>query len=220
MSSILKALKKLEDDKAARPAGSLDIGADILRGYTPQRFSLTGVTLVATLLFVCGSGVTYFYMKRAIVQQPPPVTPAASGIAPHQPQRLQTGSRPEPRQAPAAGSQNRHKAVASPVAARPRRVYPTAQSPRKEAATETKRPGTEEVSHQPASSAPQGAPVIKVNGIAFQGDGAGSVAVVNGVPVANGSMVEGARVEDIQKDRVRFSYGGEKFEVTLGKSNR
>ena len=64
------------------------------------------------------------------------------------------------------------------------------------------------------------APLIKVNGIAFQGNGPGSVAVVNGVPVANGSMIEGARVEDIQKDRVRFSYGGEKFEVDLGKSNR
>jgi general secretion pathway protein B len=46
------------------------------------------------------------------------------------------------------------------------------------------------------------------------------VAVVNGIPVSNGSVVEGARVEDIQRDRVRFSYGGERFEVTLGKTNR
>jgi type II secretory pathway component PulC len=73
-------------------------------------------------------------------------------------------------------------------------------------------------SEQPADrSVP---PTLKVNGIAFQEGVAGSVAVVNGISVSSGSMVEGAKVEDIQMDRVRFSYSGEKFEVLLGKSNR
>jgi len=61
-------------------------------------------------------------------------------------------------------------------------------------------------------------PVLKVNGIAFQ-DGADSVAVINGVTVSNGSVIEGARVEEIQKDRVRFSRGGERFDIILDKSN-
>jgi type II secretory pathway component PulC len=61
-------------------------------------------------------------------------------------------------------------------------------------------------------------PVLKVHGIAFQ-DGADSVAVVNGITVSNGSVIEGARVEEIQKDRVRFSRGAEKFEIILDKSN-
>jgi general secretion pathway protein B len=64
------------------------------------------------------------------------------------------------------------------------------------------------------------APVIKVNGIAFQDGSSDSVAVVNGIPVSNGSIIEGAMVEDIQRDRIRFSYGSEKFEVPLGKTNR
>jgi len=61
-------------------------------------------------------------------------------------------------------------------------------------------------------------PVLKVHGIAFQ-DGAESAAVVNGVTVSNGSVIEGARVEEIQKDRVRFSRGGETFDIILDKSN-
>jgi hypothetical protein len=32
-------------------------------------------------------------------------------------------------------------------------------------------------------------------------------------------VIEGARVEEIQKDRVRFSRGGERFEIILDKSN-
>lgn len=60
--------------------------------------------------------------------------------------------------------------------------------------------------------------VLKVHGIAFQ-DGAESAAVVNGITVSNGSVIEGAKVEEIQKDRVRFSRGGEMFDIILDKSN-
>jgi type II secretory pathway component PulC len=62
-------------------------------------------------------------------------------------------------------------------------------------------------------------PVVRVNGIAFQ-DGSDSVAVINGVPVSRGALIEGIKVEEIQRDRVQFSYDGEKFEVNLGKSNQ
>jgi type II secretory pathway component PulC len=61
-------------------------------------------------------------------------------------------------------------------------------------------------------------PVLKLHGIAFQ-DGAESAAVVNGVTLSNGSVIEGARVVEIQKDRVRFRRGGETFEIILDKAN-
>jgi hypothetical protein len=51
-------------------------------------------------------------------------------------------------------------------------------------------------------------------------ESAESLAIVNGVTVYVGAVVEGARVEEIGKDRIRFSYGGERFEVPLGASNR
>jgi type II secretory pathway component PulC len=60
---------------------------------------------------------------------------------------------------------------------------------------------------------------LKVEGIAFQDGGTDGVAVVNGVTVSKGSVIEGARIEEIQKDRVKFSRGGEKFEIILDKTN-
>ena len=204
MSSILKALKKLEDGKAARPPGSLDIGSDILRGDAPRHTSPLVVILIAALLFICGSGATYVYLKytAATPAIPPPLLAeqhTASAIA-------------APAQQPPAPH-----VVSARTKAQPRRQA-SVRPLRKAAASEANRPIQPAV--RASSPGTLGTPVIKVNGIAFQGDGADSVAVVNGVPVANGSMVEGARVEDIQKDRVLFSYGGEKFEVILGKSNR
>jgi len=77
----------------------------------------------------------------------------------------------------------------------------------------------------PPSAAPPavvitpGPPVLKVLGIAFQDGSTNSVAVVNGVAVTKGSVIEGVRVEEIQKDRVKFSRGGETFEIILDKSN-
>ncbi len=58
---------------------------------------------------------------------------------------------------------------------------------------------------------------IIINGIAYQDDGE-SVAVVNGLPVSAGSVVAGAHVEEIKKDRVQFSRNGERFEVMLEKT--
>jgi hypothetical protein len=56
---------------------------------------------------------------------------------------------------------------------------------------------------------------LVVSGIAFQGDRAARIAVVNDLPVMEGSLVEGARVEEILSDRVKFSRDGKMFEVPL-----
>jgi type II secretory pathway component PulC len=62
-------------------------------------------------------------------------------------------------------------------------------------------------------------PKLRVNGIAFQNSSADSMAIVNGTPVSGGSIVEGATVEEIRRDRVLFQRNGEKFEIQLGQSN-
>ena len=58
---------------------------------------------------------------------------------------------------------------------------------------------------------------LTVNGIALS-DGETRQAVVNGVTVSKGSYVGGAKVEDILQNRVRFSRGGIRFDVTVGDS--
>jgi type II secretory pathway component PulC len=56
---------------------------------------------------------------------------------------------------------------------------------------------------------------LTVNGIVLS-DGEKRKAIVNGMSVSIGSVIEGALVEDILSDRVRFSHGGETFEVSVG----
>jgi len=235
MSSILKALKKLEVEKTARKPESLNIDAEILRGDGSRRLSLPGICLVATIVFVCGGGAMYVYMKpgagtiagQQVTTSVPPsggrpaLSPSLPAAPVSTPERVNTGRSEKPALPPQAIEISAKRApdrvTPSPAVspgspAKPRPVQPVIPSRTKQIVAV---PSAQAVlpAVQPA------VPSLRVNGIAFQ-DGQDSVAVVNGVSVSNGSVIEGARVELIQKDLVRFSYGGDKFEVELGKSNR
>jgi general secretion pathway protein B len=63
-------------------------------------------------------------------------------------------------------------------------------------------------------------PTLKVTGIAWQKDSTDRVAVVNGTSVSEGVMVEGARVEKIFQDRVRFSFDQQTFDISLGRTGQ
>ena len=231
MSSILKALKKLEEEKTIRKPGSLKIDAEILRGDASRHFSSMSISLLAVLLFICGSGATYVFMKpdagskkhtvasaMAPIAQPSSATAIDPVAVQPQNMNLQAGL-PKRDKRKSAGSDIKDgntplsSAIAPSLPVRIQAVPPIKQS-------EVKRPVA------PIQPAPAIRPVavivpaLKVNGIAFQDESADRVAIVNGISVSSGSMIEGAKVEDIQKDRVMFSYGGEKFDVALGKSNR
>jgi general secretion pathway protein B len=73
---------------------------------------------------------------------------------------------------------------------------------------------------KPAASAvvPQqtARPNLVVSGIVFQPDRQARLAVVNDLPVMEGTVIEGARVEEILADRVRFAWEGRTVEVELG----
>jgi general secretion pathway protein B len=60
-------------------------------------------------------------------------------------------------------------------------------------------------------------PNLKVTGIAWQKDSASRLAVINGSAVSQGASIDGAKVEEILPDRVRFSVGQRNFEISLGK---
>jgi general secretion pathway protein B len=66
-------------------------------------------------------------------------------------------------------------------------------------------------------AAQPGPPVLKVTGIGWQKGNADRLAIVNGRAVSEGAVVEGARVEEIFPDRVRFSFNDKTFEIPLGK---
>ncbi len=218
MSSILKALARLEQEKAATRRDPVRINAELLCAPPAKRVSPVIVIMVAALLFVCGGTATYVFMHQRTspfrpaqvpghrqVIFPPPVAPVRSvptarrgdnqeSAVPVPPQeRAQRHRRPDDRQ----------------VA--PGRDEPPVPVPRSPAAKIV----VQDVQH----ALPPALPLLKVDGIAFQ-DGGDGVAVVNGVAVSRGGFIEGARVEEIQRDRVLFRYGGRKFEAMMGTPDR
>lgn len=228
MSSILKALKKLEDENNARTPDSLKIDAEILRGGDSPRISTTGIILAALLLFLGGGGATYLFMKPG-GKKPASISPPASveralpaaGAAAAAPRSPQVTPIDTSLPAPAAGPQPAEKPKQSTSTAATAALKPVRNRslPQLNAAQRVLAPATTLPPEQPDIPIVSARPVVRVNGIAFQ-DGSDSVAVINGLPVSRGALVEGVKVEEIQRDRVLFSYGGEKFEVSLGKSNQ
>jgi general secretion pathway protein B len=207
MSSILKALKKLEEEKTARTPDALRIDTEILRGGSPSRSPYRNVTLLAVLFFVSGSALTYLYVKQGAhpagdqsdklaprtVQHPPAAT--------EEPRKTMV----EPLRSPAKNAPHvkplKHSRVTAPAVA----VQP--------------KPGVAVTPAAPPAAPAKRIPTLRVDGIAYHFGSADSLAVVNGNTVYVGAIVEGVKVEEIGKDRIRFNFEGERFEVPLGKTN-
>ncbi len=224
MSSILKALKKVETDNASRRPGELRIDAEILRTENHSHLSSSRILLVSVLLVAFGVGATYLYMKRGKTdeqtilnarvisgQKQPSVSatpeikaeqlPPAIVMVPAEQQIISEGARVE-KQRPSS-----IRPTAAVVAKRPVMPERPALSPQR-------------ANPLPAPKNNSNLPSIRVNGIAFQDDGSEAVAMVNGEPHSRGGIIAGVIVEEIYKNRVKFNYNGEVFEVLLGQSNR
>ena len=229
MSSILKALKKLEQEKTGRFPVSLNIDSDILKTVdTSRNFSPLVLSLLFLLVFGGGAAVAFYFMKASKAPQataelpqvttvksitlpvsPPegkPETPSAEiAVVPAQKEPSGGFSRKQlkrPADAVKAADSSDSKPIRAAVSGMP--VKP-------------KEPDGTATMDFPAATI---VPALRVNGIAFQNSGADSMAIVNGIPVSNGSIIEGIAVEEVRKDRVLFRHNGEKFEIQLGQSNR
>ncbi len=291
MSSILKALKKLEQEKARRGQGSLNIAHDILR-HGPRRKRRTSplgvVPVVALALLAAVAG----YLLRgdpagsdlpmsAVVESPVPALPShvpepvvlpeptsppavvvTPEVAPTPPlvdqEVVEEVLSPEPvivraprtekAAAPAAP-------VAEPVGANAERSAIKAAAPAAPIDAESSLPGAgkgagprtpavpiaaiDPVSDV-ANKTPDGASATRIDGerrlisvpqtppdpvvaappvplvitaIAFQDDRRARLAVINGLPVMEGGVVAGARVEEILRDQVRLVLGDKSFLV-------
>jgi len=241
MSSILKALKKLEDDRVARRPEQLNIDSDILKSDSSHRFSPSSVIIVSLLLLAAGSGATYMLMRSAgtpertdiikspgvtSVQSPLPASnqsaikseqlPETVVIVPANPQKPLRAEADRKSQKPAPVTAGK----ASPAAATAKPVLPPkpaiAPKPVEQAIV------TEQtIPTAPTAPVAKAVPTLRVNGIAFEAGGSvESVAIINGLPVTRGSLVEGVKVEEIHKNSVDFSFNGEKIEIPLGQSNK
>lgn len=228
MSSILKALKKLEHEKSGRFPNLLKIDSDILRAADSTRsFSPSVLVLLFLLVFGGGAAVAFFFLKDTktlTTAKPQPVITAKSLSSPVSAPVIKPETLPDeivvvPARREPSGEASRKQQqksaaagnVADSIVKKPTRAAVSGVFEKAKEATEAVK------KELPAAAA---VPTLRVNGIAFQNSSADSMAIVNGVPVSSGSIVEGITVVEVRNDRVLFQRNGEKFEIKLGQSNR
>lgn len=212
MSSILEALKKLEEEKSTRRNGMGNLAGKVAK--TSRRTRQTSALLIAggmLAVAIVSILVTYVAMngfsshrsdRTAGKEQSGAARDGASQAGPPPIETIQII--PTPLAAPAAISRK----PAPPVSAG-RNASP---SPQPDARGQANLAGQSE-RPTPGKSLPS----LTVSGIAWQKDNTNRMAVVNATPVREGSTVEGAMVREILPDRVRFSVDGRDVEVLLEK---
>jgi len=217
MSSILEALKKLEDEKAARQSGAGHIAGKVIKsGRRPKRQSkwilpagMAAVAAVAVLAtYILMGGIS----TRTETAQPAPAVQRqpASGQLPQT--SAPTASPVVTPFSPPPAERKRSRPPAS-------LSNPAKQTPTANAVTRMPPDGPTEAGKPVPPTQPAAAPVLpvlKVTGIGWQKDNADRMAMVNGRAVKEGAIVDGARVEEILPDRVRFSINDRNLEIPVG----
>lgn len=239
MSSILKALKKLEDEQAGRQISS-SAESDRQLG-TPMRSGRPLLLLIGGIgVGLLLSGGLYLWLGgRRDIQSPP--SPAVMVQKPADiPEKTAPGACPvvaepspaTPTAAPVAASPVKLKVAAAPPAAEKVAAVAAAAEIKAEMATpsepsvpskalETSKVPVEQIQIErrdiPAPGQQWTAPHLTVSEI-LPASGGGRMAIVNGLPVMEGTMVEDAVVRDIRPDRVIFEVDGKSVVVPLASS--
>lgn len=238
MSSILKALKKLEEEQAGRsassPTGSSGQFVAPMRAGQPLLLLMFGIgagLLLAGGLYallgrsedkasppsvsqerhtdvpaakappIAASAVATTLPPKAPVRLTPPVATSAQSIA-----EIPVTPRPAVNIAPAS-SENRPRPV---VAASEPSALRVAAEPRSDSVEQVQ----VERREIPAPGQQWSAPLLAVSEILPTSAG-GRMAIVNGMPVMEGTMVDGVLVEKIGVDQVIFVVGDRSVAVPL-----
>lgn len=214
MSSILKALRRLEEERARKNHSTPEISASLLRHGTSRR-SPSVVWLWPTLfaLIIVILLVLVWWLWR-----PAPLT------------RQSESSVPSPANLPAVLPEKRGGVVIIEDVIDTRRpVYPQpATSP---VSKPTPPPITVNPPPAQMSLQPEGKAQVEVNklsvapieerknpivsAIAWQDDTSARMAVVDGLPVMTGELVSSAKVLEILSDRIIFEEDGVRFSVRM-----
>jgi general secretion pathway protein B len=190
MSLILDALRKMELERKAKRRSRQELRTEVLnyRGADPEP-AKTGVFRIAAVILVAlvavAGGVFYFTRPAPKINDP---VKLAEPVRQEQPVIIQ---QPQVQQAPV------HPLPEKPASSNERAVREAKDLA--ERALKSAQKGGEEG--------------ITVSGIAWQDERYLRRAVINGNLVGEGAEIQGAKVIEIRENLVRFSRGGEIFEV-------
>lgn len=219
MSYILDALKKIEHEKLkkATPDGRISITGDLFheRKNPANRSGLWKMAALLAVAVLVACAGTWFVLRedsrksRAVMRPDVSATPVVA--APVVPAPVPVQVPPIQPAAPAAQSS------AVPRLATDAEQAGSVNAPPRSARILKK----EKLPRTPAPPPKQAAPTvpapadIKLSGIAWQDVRSGRRAVINGFLLKEGAVVSGARITEIQADRVRFSSAAGVFEIRL-----
>ena len=223
MSYILDALKKIEHEKnkKARPDGRVSISGDLFL-ERKQPAAKAGVwkivLLIAAASLITGAG-TWFVLLESGSKSAAVVRPAAPPHPVPAPQPVTTPETPLPvlTQSAPATSPRALPAVPVPAAAKNTETAGGEEPSPREVRRSKKQIMAQSPSSYPNHTVQSVQPPadIKLSGIAWQDVRAARRVVINGFLLKEGAVVSGAKITDIQADRVRFSSAAGQFEIKL-----
>ena len=189
MSLILDALRKIELERKAKRQSSQEIRSEVLhyRGAAPIADKSRVFPVTVAILLISVAVACFIYFKK-------PERPDTDAARPEE--TLQTESTPT-------------------TSSRPMQPSPATLPLQKNmpAVVKTSPPLATQAAETISGQQNSGAEKITVSGIAWQDERSLRRAVINGHLVGEGAEIEGAKIIEIKENRVRFSRGGNVFEV-------
>ena len=224
MSSILEALKKLEDEKAARRGGLGNIAGKVTASGRRARqkpawlvpAAMAAIAIAAVLgTYTAMGGFSQRHGVTVPLANPAPSAPAVPPPRAASPDATSSAASRTELATPA----RRGATPGVSAAAIQTSIAPAAAGKRSSPLPQPQPVSQPERAAAPPPPSSDGQlPALNVSGIAWQKDNASRLAVVNGASVTEGATVAGARVDEIFPDRVRFSYRNKSYEIFLGKT--
>ena len=229
MSVILDALKKLDREKSFPRDGTANIAVEILRPDLPhsgKRIPLYFV--IVTLTAVATAAITYAVVEFGFLSKsspPAPMNPPAPSqqVAPaplsHEPvhdARDEINRVPPKIQNPVEG---KNPAETKKPAESQNLATPLGQKEASQNVIIEKATVAPEIAKKTTEQTPDGSattpPSLKLSAIVWYEEPSKRFAMINGVIITEGSVIEGVKVEEIYPDRVRFSHNGRPFEISI-----
>jgi general secretion pathway protein B len=223
MSVILDALKKLDREKSSRRSGTGNIAVEILSPDLPRpgkRIPLYAA--IALLTSIATAAITYGVIVKGgfLLKSPPPaaINPPASN--------QQAAPVPIPSE-PARDTRDQISPappkIQSPVKSKKPEATPVENKGDEKKISRSVSPKEADIplektnvlpEHTPKGSA-KTSPSLNITTIVWYEEPSKRFAMINGVIVTEGSVIEGMKVEEIHPDRVRLLHKDQHFEISI-----
>jgi general secretion pathway protein B len=223
MSVILDALKRLDREKLSRRSGTADIAVEILRPDLPRPGKRAPLYVaIAFLTAIVTAAITYGVMVKGrplskpsppLAVSPPvshpeaapvtlpsePIRSARDEIIPV-PSKTQTPVKSKKPAAPSVESKGDETKVKRNLTVKEADIAP-----------EKAKISPEPPPREPAATFPS----LNISAIVWYEEPSKRFAMINGLIVTEGSVVEGMKVEEIYPDRVRFLHRNQRLEIPI-----